>query len=328
MKRKNIVLIICAAVLVSILGFIYVYYILMPASKVKSGISMGIPIHAVVAHRGASGLAPEETEPAYLLARDLGADFLEMDIQRTKDRVLVAFHDDTLERTTDVAKKFPGRRKDTIDRFTLQELKSLDAGSWFNAKFPDKARKKFAGAKILTLDEVITIAERGKTRPSLYIETKSPERYPGYEKELLDLLRKRGWLGRFPESGRTKVILQSFEKASLLRLKKLAPEVPLVYLIDSGMVAKSGWGALLKDASEVGRGIGPEGYLGWPWKTGTAHMAGLLVHIYTVNETWQFRLLSFFGADGFFTDRCDRLMTYYGKKLPAEPKDILARHGY
>ncbi|EPM99942.1 glycerophosphodiester phosphodiesterase, partial [Pseudomonas syringae pv. actinidiae ICMP 18804] len=74
-------------------------------------------------HRGASFDAPEETIPAYTLARDLGADYLEMDIQRTKDGVLIALHDDVLERTTNIAQVFPTRVKDPVSTFTLAELK-------------------------------------------------------------------------------------------------------------------------------------------------------------------------------------------------------------
>ncbi|WP_323162450.1 glycerophosphodiester phosphodiesterase family protein, partial [Pseudomonas glycinae] len=80
----------------------------------------------------------------------------------------------TLERTTDVAKRFPDRAKAPVSQFTLAELKSLDAGSWFNQAHPDRARPTFAGLKILTLDEVIDIAEGGRNKPGLYIETKQP----------------------------------------------------------------------------------------------------------------------------------------------------------
>ena len=73
----------------------------------------------VIAHRGASFDAPESTAPAYLVARELGADYLELDLQRTKDGQLIALHDDTLERTTDVAKRFPERAKAPVSQFTL-----------------------------------------------------------------------------------------------------------------------------------------------------------------------------------------------------------------
>ncbi len=132
-----------------------------PSGKALSA-AAGVPWPAVIAHRGASYDAPEETAAAYLLARDLGADYLEADVQRSRDGVLVALHDDTLERTTDVAEVFPGRAKDPVSSFSLAELKRLDAGSWFNRAFPERARPGFVGLRILTLDEMLDIAEGGR----------------------------------------------------------------------------------------------------------------------------------------------------------------------
>ncbi len=87
----------------------------------------GIPHPAVIAHRGASFDAPESTAAAYKLARDLGADYLELDLQRSKDGVLFVLHDDNLLRTTDVATKFPERKDSSANAFTMAELKTLDA---------------------------------------------------------------------------------------------------------------------------------------------------------------------------------------------------------
>ncbi|HEX8593434.1 MAG TPA: glycerophosphodiester phosphodiesterase [Pseudomonas sp.] len=202
--------------------------------------SIGLPWPAVIAHRGASFDAPEETIPAYTVARELGADYLEMDIQRTKDGVLIALHDDTLERTTNVADVFPKRAKDPISTFTLAELKQLDAGSWFNKAYPDRARSSYAGLQILTLDEVIDIAEAGNNKPGLYIETKVPAQFPGIEADLKKALDKRGWLTSRPAAdpgyvnvahmpGR--VVLQTFEKPSLELLQQEMPQVPKVLLL-------------------------------------------------------------------------------------------------
>lgn len=319
-RKKKILLTIAVALLLVVLlpsAYIYVRYILLPPSGQKACETAGVAYHAVAAHRGASYLAPEETEAAYVLARDMGADFLEMDAQQTKDNVLVAFHDGTLERTTNVAKVFPGREKDEIGKFTLDELKQLDAGSPFNATYPERAKKEYAGLKILTIDEVITIAESGKNKPSIYIETKSPERYPGYEKDLVDLIKKRGWMGKFLETGRSKVLFQSFGKASLESLKALAPDIPRVYLIGEGMPAEAGgWDKLIRTAAEISNGIGPVAFIAWPWNIAKAHKAGLFVHPYTVDYTSAFSVLNFFGVDGFFTNRCDLLLSFYGR-VPA-----------
>ena len=90
-----------------------------------------VPENAVIAHRGLPYWAPEETAPSYMLARALGVDYLEADLQRTKDGVIICLHDENLKRTTDISDVFPSRRDDPANTFTLEELKTLDAGSWF-----------------------------------------------------------------------------------------------------------------------------------------------------------------------------------------------------
>lgn len=164
-------------------------------SPTALAVSQGIPHPAVIAHRGASFDAPESTAAAYKLARDLGADYLEMDLQRSKDGVLFALHDNNLQRTTDVASKFPERKDSPANAFTMAELKTLDAGSWFNQAYPDRARASYVGLKILTLDEIIDIAQSNpQHKPGLYIETKEPQQFPGIEHDLKEKLQDRGWL--------------------------------------------------------------------------------------------------------------------------------------
>jgi len=203
---------------------------------------LGIPHPAVIAHRGASFDAPESTAAAYKLARDLGADYLEMDLQRSKDCVLFALHDNNLQRTTDVATRFPDRKNSPANAFTMAELKTLDAGSWFNTAYPDRARPSYAGLKILTLDEIIDIAQGNPLhKPGLYIETKEPKQFPGIERDLKDKLQDRGWLSpagsKLGKSdlavgqGKGKVVLQTFEKSSLELLQKEMPKVPKILLL-------------------------------------------------------------------------------------------------
>ncbi|TWI63936.1 glycerophosphoryl diester phosphodiesterase [Desulfobotulus alkaliphilus] len=217
----------------------------------------GVPYKAVIAHRGASYYAPESTEQAYILARQMGAEYLEIDLQRTRDGVLIASHCNDLSQKSNILDVFPGRAKNRMSDFTLAELKSLDAGSWFNDRFPGRARSSFVNAKISTLEEVINIAE-GKlangqpdpndngNRPGLYIETKVATFFPGIEKDLYELLKKRGWLATSVKkapagfdpaknvgvqftTGRT--ILQTFEPESLPLLNKYMPETPKCFLL-------------------------------------------------------------------------------------------------
>ena len=118
-----------------------------------------LPENVVIAHRGTTYWAPEETEAAMRWARNTGADYLELDLQRTKDGVLIALHDVNLRRTTDVEEIFPERADCPVSAFTLEELRRLDAGKWFNTAFPERAREGFTGLDVLTLEDVVKIAE-------------------------------------------------------------------------------------------------------------------------------------------------------------------------
>ena len=337
MRLKTVLIIIAALPVVLLaLFFLYSYLLSPPGSGRDLSREIGVPFPALMAHRGASGLAPEETRPAYLLARELGADYLEADIQRTKDGVLIALHDDDLSRTTNIAEVFPDRAKDSVDTFTYAELQKLDAGSWFNKTHPQWARPSFVGVKILTLAELIDIADGGYHKPGLYLETKSPERFPGIEKQIVDLLTARGWLGKqtaleaeessleetpmdAPDRVRVRempgrVIVQSFSADSLEIFRELAPEVPRVFLFGQYTVEEMGsFESVLEQALAVDSHAGPSGYMAWPWYTSKIHSRGMIVHYYTINQSWQMWLINQFGADGIFTDRIDIALDYFGR---------------
>lgn len=184
--------------------------------------SINLKKDMVIAHRGTTYWAPEGSEPAFLWARNIGADYLEVDVQPTKDSVLVVFHDRNLSRTSNVSKIFPDKIKSSIDNFTLKELRTLDIGSWFNEKYPDRARERFKGLKIITLQEAIMIAEGNRiqkkngepikelkngewtghylfekdpndngNRPGVYAETKNPK--PNTERLLAQEISIYGW---------------------------------------------------------------------------------------------------------------------------------------
>jgi len=174
----------------------------------------------LIAHRGASGSAPEHTLAAYTLAMQQHADFVEPDLAVTKDNVLICLHDDTLERTTNVAEVFPKRASRIQMRqpgphwlandFTIDEIKRLDAGKWF--------RSEFAGARVPTFQEMIDLV-RGKA--GLYPELKSPELYRSRSvdqvKLFVDLIRKNG-LEKPDSLARTPIIIQSFDETATRRI--------------------------------------------------------------------------------------------------------------
>src|SRR5215210_3526785 len=139
-----------------------------------------------IGHRGASGEAPEHTIAAYDLAIREGADYIEQDLQLTRDGVLVVLHDETLDRTArGPAQNCTGR----VDAKTLAQLKTCDVGTWFNEAFPDRARPEYVGLQIPTLEEVF---QRYGKRINYYIETKSPETADRMEERLLALLDRYG----------------------------------------------------------------------------------------------------------------------------------------
>jgi glycerophosphoryl diester phosphodiesterase len=196
-----------------------------PASEVPLS-NMLPPIPWNIAHRGAAGYAPENTLPAYMLGARQGAHFVEIDLQRTKDGRLISLHDNTLERTTDAARVFPDRSRPDpddsekkprwwLDDFTFEELRRLDAGSWFGPEF--------AGTRIPTLSEIVG-AVRGQA--GIFIELKTPERYPGIEVEMLRGLAAFG-LDQAGADPKTPIVIQSFTVSSLERLATLGTTLPL-----------------------------------------------------------------------------------------------------
>ncbi|MGP9766606.1 glycerophosphodiester phosphodiesterase family protein [Halomonas sp. AOP13-D3-9] len=266
----------------------------------------------VIAHRGASGRAPESTMAAYELAHEWGVDYLELDAQLTADGELVVFHDDAIERTSD------GEGK--INDYTLEELKTLDSGTWFNEANADKADADFAGAKILTLDELF---ERFGHDARYYIETKSPQLNPGLEEALVEKLEEY----KMVENGH--VLVQSFEQDSLLKVQALNDDIPLIQLVwyspseeDASRLVE--WTGVTPGPEEIteedfqavsdyavgmgtnfiydGREVIDADFIR------QANENGLPVHVYTINETDEMERLIEMGANGLFTNYPDRLL--------------------
>lgn len=160
-----------------------------------------------IGHRGAAGYCPENTFSSFKKALELGADYLELDIQMTKDGELVVIHDSTVNRTTNGK----GRVKD----LTLREIQSLDAGSWFHSNF--------AGEKIPSLSEVF---DEFAGKIGFLLELKKPSLYPQIEEKTAEELRKRKL-----ESEDRQIIVQSFDRDSLKRFHELMPSIPIGVLV-------------------------------------------------------------------------------------------------
>jgi glycerophosphoryl diester phosphodiesterase len=243
-----------------------------------------------IAHRGASAYAPEHSAAAYTLAIAQGADYVEQDLQVTKDGQLVCLHDLTLERTTNVKELFPNRSRTLaregrqltgwhVSDFTLAEIKTLDGGGYFDPKFK--------GQRILTFQEAIDLV-RGKA--GIYPETKAPEVYGSLgfdmEKLVMDALAKNG-LDKPGADPKTPVFLQSFSADSLKKMRQqMKVTLPLLFLVtdrDRDLWLTKEKMAEIKTFAD---GIGPaKGIIaGKPEIVEWAHAAGLSVTIYTVQS--------------------------------------------
>lgn len=274
----------------------------------------------LIAHRGASGYAPEHTIAAYELALQQKADFVEPDLAVSKDGVLVCLHDDTLERTTNVEDLYPtrasadvkGRRGEpqwVANDFTVSEIKKLDAGRWFNAKF--------AGAQVPTWDEMVTLVQQ-HPGVGVYPELKSPPLYTGRGIDMarifVDSVKQHG-LDRADSLSRTPVIIQSFDRPTIKRMSIELPTIPRVFLTSDAADLTD---ARLADLATFAQGIAPEKRLiaEHPDVVRRAHALGLTVTAWTFradektmyssvkDEMRQF--LDVFGIDALFTNNPDQ----------------------
>lgn len=205
----------------------------------------------IIAHRGASGHAPENTMAAFELAERMEADFIELDVRLSKDGELVVIHDKTVDRITN--------RTGDVGDYTLEELQGMDAGSYYG--------KTFSEQKLLSLEDVLA---RFYGRIGLLIEVKDPQHYPGIEEKLAEALRRHELLQTIAELGygaglggtagapagvlgvpsavqeemlargpfmprerwfRAGVIVQSFNFASMHRFHELLPDIPVGVLV-------------------------------------------------------------------------------------------------
>ena len=240
-----------------------------------------------IAHRGASGYAPEHTAAAYTLAMDQKVDFVEPDLAVSKDNVLFCMHDDTLERTTNVAEVFPDRPSTNYQTrqpgkhwvgndFTMAELKRLDSGKWF--------KPEFAGQRLMSFQEMIDLV---KSRPGfgIYPELKSPELYKSrgvdQVKLFVELIKKNGL--EKPESlKKMPVIIQSFDESAIRRVAADLPTIPRVFLTSKDEDVTE---ARIKELAAFATGIAPEKFViaRHPEMVARAHAAKLTV------TSWTFR---------------------------------------
>lgn len=169
----------------------------------------------IIAHRGASAHAPENTFAAFQKAIEVGADGIEFDVRLARDGVPVVIHDETLKRTA--------RRAGRISEMTSGELAAVDVGSWFNAAFPTRARPDFAVEKIKTLRQ--TLEFLADFRGRVYIELKYTE--SDLESLSLAVCESIGESPLLPQ-----IIVKSFALAAVPLIRKYCPSARTAALFE------------------------------------------------------------------------------------------------
>ncbi len=259
-----------------------------PAGK-KIGIAQDKQVKApmkslVIAHRGASGLAPENTLAAVQKAMALKADMIEIDVHQTQDSVIVVIHDDTIDRTTD------GKGK--VRELSFREIRKYDAGSWFHADY--------RGEKIPALEEVLETIQ-GST--DLLIEIKGGGLYPGIERRVVDLVNRH--------KAKSWCCIQSFDEDVLDTVHAIDPgfilyrlfggEVPVLPLhIGNGIRI----GSIPFDGDMKGIGVNVR-FVSEDIIQRT-HEHGLEFFVWTVDDADTIRWMIGLGVDGVITNFPDR----------------------
>ncbi|MDE2142579.1 MAG: glycerophosphodiester phosphodiesterase [Elusimicrobia bacterium] len=225
----------------------------------------------VIAHRGASGHAPENTLAAFRLALEMGAKAIEFDVHQTLDHELIVAHDDDFRRCG-------GDKRKVKNVHWVGEAEKLDVGSWFDARF--------SGERPPRLDDVFDLVP-----PSveLHLEIKRGSSvYPGIEERVVDLVHRRGALRR--------TLVSSFDKEALYSVRSLDEKVRLGYLL--GLTTLKSAFKEMKELSAESLNLSARQTT--PRVVKAAHDRGFKVLVYTVNTPMERDRLAKLGVDGIF----------------------------
>lgn len=228
----------------------------------------------VIAHRGASGAAPENTLAAFRRAVAMGAAMIELDVQLSRDREVVVIHDDTVDRTTD------GRGP--VAALDYRTLRRLDAGSWFG--------REFAGERIPSLAEVLA-----EVPIALNVELKAGGG-ADLARRVYDTVRNAGALER--------VVFSSFEDDALRRLRNLDRDIDLAVLRSRGTIGHARRAAQRVAATALHL----RNASGWLRHLRDEPVREYTIRIWTVNSMEEWRKFETVGASGLFTDHPDRFL--------------------
>jgi len=243
----------------------------------------------VLGHRGASYDAPENTIAAFMLARQQGADGVELDTMLTRDGVPIVIHDFTLDKTTDGS--------GLVKEHDLRAIKLLDAGSHYDFQFRNE--------RVPTLDEAFEALGRELI---INVELKTTAwRADGLELAVLNVIRRHNAANR--------VIVSSFNPFALRRFRALAPHIPIGYLYapDEPIYLRYGWFMIgvPHEARHPHHSLVNEQFMAW------ARNAKYRVHVWTVDEPQRIRQLRDLGVDAIITNRPNVALEALGRRVRA-----------
>jgi len=244
----------------------------------------------VIAHRGFSSHAPENTLAAIHDAISIGADMVEIDVALSTDDAIVVIHDETLQRTTNGT--------GLVSQFTLAELKDLDAGSWFGPSF--------AGERIPTLDEVL-MTVNGKILLNIEIKSEAVER--GIAARVVEIVRRHEMKDR--------VIVSSFSPTALEQIHSLAPDFVTAVLYNPDLQQGLDAIAIVQELGASAFNIKRTRLTSEMTERCREHE--IPIGIYTVNKKRHMRRLIKKGVAAIFTDHPDRLMEVLNRISPPVP---------
>jgi glycerophosphoryl diester phosphodiesterase len=257
-----------------------------------------LPKPAIIAHRGASAYAPENTLAAFKLALEQGADAIELDAKLSADEQVVVIHDQTLDRTTPVS----GRVRD----FIMADMHKMDAGSHFDIAF--------RGEPIPTLDEVFkAVGQLTYINVELTNYATSNDKLPD---KVAELVRRHKLHQR--------VFFSSFNISNLIRIRRLLPEVPVGLLLACGWKGAASqfisafllrYQSVHLELSDVSLHLVQQ-----------THKQGRPLFVYTVNQEDDMERLFEFGVDGIFTDDPILAQTVLGKARHSASKDSASKN--
>jgi glycerophosphoryl diester phosphodiesterase len=252
-----------------------------PLRAPRDECEMGTKVIWTIAHRGASGHAPENTMAAFRRAVELGARFIETDLQITRDAQVIAIHDFTLDRTTS--------GKGQVHLLSLDQIRALDAGAWFG----DRGAGSFSGERVPTLGEILNFAKEHDV--IFYLEIKSGPAW-GVEHAVVAALRD--------QNASARIVILSFDPSTIDSVHRLDSTMM------TGFLCEHPSNDLVERTVRAGaRQLVAGGDLITTAVVEKAHHAGLQVVAWTINEPEQMRRLIAAGVDGIITDYPDRLLS-------------------